>query len=185
MSRYLTLIVVELLFSHTEVFPLPHYTLRISGFPHVCMDNITKCKHKIFFLSFSLEEIYLPGVEYFSGIYRCQAFIFFFTSSNGGRTISSGLSELLNNLIDVSTLFFKSRKQIILPKRFFSFQNSVGTTERLQQAIFHVLVDIERIQFFTIKTSVREHPPSQQRAKAVQAWFHDRLSSFMRRLMSS
>ena len=129
----------------------------------VFTDNITERQNKLFLSFFALQKVYTLCPDISSKI-GCKLLYSCLTSSNGGRTISSGLLLLLNNLIAVSTLLFKSRNKLIFRNVSFHSAHRFVRLNASKTMVFHILVYIKRIEFLAVKTG-KEHSDDQTKIK--------------------
>ena len=134
-------------------------------------DNITKCQNKIFLVIFALQKIYTAGCRIFFQELCCQAFIFLFYILKRWTYYIFRIIRVAEQFNRRINIIFQVTEANDFTETFLLVQYSVGTTECLQQTvIFHILIYIERIQFFTVETG-KEHTHDKTKVKRFHIRF--------------
>ena len=134
-------------------------------------DNITKCQNKIFLVIFALQKIYTAGCRIFFQELCCQAFIFLFYILKRWTYYIFRIIRVAEQFNRRINIIFQVTEANDFTETFLLVQYSVGTTECLQQTvIFHILIHIKCVQFFTVKTS-KEHSHDKTKVKRFHIRF--------------
>jgi len=134
-------------------------------------DNVSERKYKILLVIFTLQKVYTTWRWIFLQKICCQTLVLmlnFFKRRTYYIFRIVGIAKQFYRRINI---VFQITEAYDFTESFLLVQHSVGTTECLQQTvIFHILIHIKCVQFFTVKTS-KEHSHDKTKVKRFHIRF--------------
>ena len=135
------------------------------------LNNIAECKNKLRFVSFALQQIYATRRWVLLQETCCKFLIIllYFIKRRANNIFKIvAVAEKLDRSIHFA---FQITETDNLTEAFLFIQYTVGSTECLQQAVVvHVLIYVERIEFFAVKTC-QEHTNYQTKVERLHVCF--------------